>query len=111
MTPSTLDYYHQSKPYIPSKVGSLTLFKAAELSDAINCIRTVCQHIYQSAGYEVPERHLARLQYFNGESLSLAKAVKIVRLWQRWTGRNSTELPQLVTVEGFLFALRELHLS
>ena len=111
MTHSTLDYYHQSKPGMPSKIGCLTLFQAAELSDAISCIRTVCQHIYQSAGHEVPERHIAMLQYFNGATLSLAKAVMIVRLWQRWTGRFSTELPQLVTVEGFLFALRDLRLS
>lgn len=109
--PLTLDYYRNSKPAIPAQLGTLTLFQAAEISDAIGCIRTVCSHVYQQAGHEVPERHAARLQYFNGATLSLAKAARIVRLWQRWTGRNCGELPELVTVEGFLFALRELHLS
>jgi len=109
---STLDYYAQSKPAIPAQIGRLTLFQAAELSDAIGCIRTVCQHVYQAAGHEVPERHAARLQYFNGATLSLAKARSIVALWVKWTGRGMYDsAPSLVTVESFLFALRELHLS
>lgn len=112
MKTSTLDYYAQSKPSIPAQLGSLTLFQAAEISDAINCISTVCQHVYQLAGHVVPERHAARLQYFNGRTLSLAKAKRIVSLWVKWTGRNAySEAPSLVTVESFLFGLRDLHLS
>jgi hypothetical protein len=110
---TTLDYYAQTKPSIPAQLGALTLFQAAELSDAISCIRTVCQHVYQTAGHELPERHAARLQYFNGATLSLAKAKRIISLWIKWTGRSAydNECPSLVTVESFLFGLRELNLS
>ena len=111
MKTTTLDYYAQTKPTIPAKLGTLTLFQAAEISDAIGCIRVVCSHIYQNAGHQVPERHAARLQYFNGATLSLAKARRIVALWSKWTGKSYIELPSLVTVESFLFGLRELHLS
>jgi hypothetical protein len=111
MKTTTLDYYAQTKPAFPARLGALTLYQAAEVSDAIGCIRTVCSHIYQDNGHQVPERHAARLQYFNGATLSLAKAKRIVSLWIKWTGRSCIDLPTLVTVESFLFGLRELHLS
>ncbi len=104
-------FYEQTKPHLPAKLGLLTLYQAAELSDAISCIRTVCQHVYQLAGYEVPERHLARLQYFNGATLTLSKARAIISLWRKWTGQYVGPMPSLVTVESFLFNLRDLRLS
>lgn len=109
-TENTLSFYRQTKPAIPAKLRALTLYQAAEMSDAIGCIRVVCCHVYALAGHEVPERHAARLQYFDGASLSLAKARQVIALWCKWTGRQTGEVPSLVTVESFLFALRDLKL-
>lgn len=106
MQTPTLTYHAQTRPAIPAQLGRLTLYRAAELSDSVGCIVTVCRHIYSTAGHEIPERYAARLEALNGDTLTLARARHAIALWSKWT--RATELPDIVTVEGFLFALRNI---
>lgn len=103
---NTFAFFQASRRTVPPQIGRTTLHQAAEISDAINCIYVVISHTYQAAGHEVPQR-FDLLNAFRGDKLTLAQAGRILTLWKRWTHQfHGEQVPDLLAVEGFLYALR-----
>lgn len=92
--------------------GSLTLAQAAELCDAVACLRVVCAHVFQYNGHELPDRYRQSVDAI-GIGLSVAKARQTLALWDRWTHRIGSpacavdSADALSAVQGFIWALRD----
>lgn len=92
---------------IPAQLGRLTLYQAAELSDAVNNVRTCCAHAFQyETGQAMPDHFAQRLTkgMRRGDIMTLAKAARVLSLWYKWTHQHR-DFPSLSSVQGFLFAL------
>ena len=97
---------------IPAKLGSLTLFQAAEMMDAISNVRACCSHAFmRDTGKEMPDHFANRLSQGmeSGNTLTLAKAARILTLWHKCTyGTRMAEYPALLEVQNFIFDLSRL---
>jgi hypothetical protein len=107
MNPNTLAALRVSRSFHSAKqFGRLTLAQSAENMDAIGNISSVCSHVYQLAGFTIPEWHAKTLSRVN-LNLSLATAQRVAALWGKWV-QHSDDIPSLTLVESFLFDLRRV---
>lgn len=107
----SLSAFRATRCMLPAKLGSLTLFEAAEMSDAIGNVRVCCQHAFQyETGKEMPQHFAQRMAQGipSGNLLSLATAKRVLVLWHKSTYGSRAHFPSLSNVQNFLFALSKL---
>lgn len=100
--------FRATRCQIPAKLGSLTLFEAAEMSDAISNVRVCCQHAFRrETGREMPSHFADRMARGipPGNLLSLAQAARVLKAWHRSTYGDRLTVPSLSSVQNFLFAI------
>lgn len=103
--------FRNTRCFIPAKLGSLSLFQAAEMSDAIGNVRVCCHHAFWlGTGKEMPEHFAQRLQQGvpSGNALTLATAKRVLTLWHKCTYSDRMGFPSLSSVQNFLFDLSRL---
>lgn len=103
--PQSLAAYAATRVSVPAQLGRTTLYRAAEVCDAVSNVRICCQHSFQLAGMQLPEHYAKRLADAlpPGDRLTLAQAARVLTLWQRWT--RAADFPDVSAVTGFIFAL------
>jgi hypothetical protein len=110
-TEHSLAAFRATRCFIPAKLGSLSLFQAAEMADAIGNVRVCCQHAFwYGTGKEMPEHFAQRLQQGipSGNVLTLATAKRVLTLWHKSTYGSRAHFPSLSDVQNFLFDLSRL---
>lgn len=84
---------------MPKHLGLATGYQMAEWLDCLTCIRICCQTCLSPSGEELPQHWAARIESIPSGKHSIAKIVRTLKLWRKWTHAGLT--PQYV--QGFLW--------
>lgn len=99
---TTLDFFNATKAQpLSVKPGRLTLEQAVGLFDALNGVKTVCHHVLSEASWMA-----ARIDAIPTGKCSIVRAVRILKLWERWT--HGPNIPAPTQCQSFLFAFAHI---
>lgn len=108
--PSALDFYSQTRVFLPKKIGNATIENALEVADAVGCIEIVIRHIAQNERLTLNKTCEDTIKSFAIDKLSLARASKILIAWKKWTwsySSNMGQLPKLSDCTQFLYEIKQ----